>query len=107
MSTQPEAILEAELVAQLRGMGYGHVVIEDDDTLLANLQAQPEAFNRATCTPRDMTRILNHLQKPPPRPPDRPPLPPQHRGHAFGARHTPRLPTPFDLRAPLTTRIFR
>ena len=28
MTTQPEALLEAELVAQLRGMGYGHVVIK-------------------------------------------------------------------------------
>ncbi|MBK7086545.1 MAG: type I restriction endonuclease subunit R [Flavobacteriales bacterium] len=63
MSTQPEALLEAELVAQLRGMGYGHVVIKDDETLLANLQAQLEAFNGTTFTQRDMTRILNHLQK--------------------------------------------
>lgn len=63
MTTQPEALLEAELVAQLRGMGYGHVVIKDDETLLANLQAQLEAFNGTTFTQRDMTRILNHLQK--------------------------------------------
>jgi type I restriction enzyme R subunit len=63
MSTQPEALLEAELLTQLRGMGYGHVVITDDETLLANLQAQLEAFNGTTFTARDMTRILNHLQK--------------------------------------------
>ena len=63
MSTQPEALLEAALVAQLKGMGYGHVVITDDETLLANLQVQLEAFNGTTFTPRDMTRILNHLQK--------------------------------------------
>ena len=62
MSTQPEALLEAELVAHLRGMGYGHVVITDDETLLANLQAQLEAFNSTTFSERDMTRILNHLQ---------------------------------------------
>jgi hypothetical protein len=63
MSTQPEALLEAELVTQLRGMGYGHVAIQDEAGLLANLQAQLEAFNGTTFTPRDMTRILNHLQK--------------------------------------------
>lgn len=63
MSTQPEALLEAELVTQLRGMGYRHVVIQDDETLLANLQSQLEAFNGTAFTQRDMTRILNHLQK--------------------------------------------
>ncbi|MCB9163137.1 MAG: type I restriction endonuclease subunit R [Flavobacteriales bacterium] len=63
MSTQPEALLEAELVAQLRGMGYGYVTITDDASLLANLQAQLEAFNSTSFAPRDMTRILNHLQK--------------------------------------------
>lgn len=44
-------------------MGYGHVVIKDDETLLANLQTQLEVFNATTFTQRDMTRILNHLQK--------------------------------------------
>ncbi|MBK8530409.1 MAG: type I restriction endonuclease subunit R [Flavobacteriales bacterium] len=63
MTTQPEALLEAQLVAQLRGMGYGPVVIQDDASLLANLQAQLEAFNGTTFTQRDMTRLLNHLQK--------------------------------------------
>lgn len=63
MSTRPEALLEAELVTQLRGMGYGQVTITDDASLLANLQAQLEAFNATTFTQRDMTRILNHLQK--------------------------------------------
>ncbi|MBK7946185.1 MAG: type I restriction endonuclease subunit R [Flavobacteriales bacterium] len=63
MSTQPEALLEAELVTQLNGMGYGFVAIQDDASLLANLQAQLEAFNTTTFTQRDMTRILNHLQK--------------------------------------------
>lgn len=63
MSTQPEAILETELVAQLGAMGYGSVSIPDDASLLANLQAQLEAFNGTTFTTRDMTRILNHLQK--------------------------------------------
>jgi type I restriction enzyme R subunit len=63
MTTQPEALLEAELVNQLRGMGYGAVTIQDEDALQSNLQAQLEAFNGTTFTQRDMTRILNHLQK--------------------------------------------
>lgn len=33
--SQSEALLEAQLVTQLRGMGYGPVVIEDDASLLA------------------------------------------------------------------------
>ena len=63
MTTQPEALLESELVAQLRGMDYGYVSIQDEAALLANLQAQLEAFNGTTFTQRDMTRLLNHLQK--------------------------------------------
>ena len=63
MTTRPEALLEAELVAQLRGMGYGIVAIQDDAGLLANLQAQLETFNGTSFTQRDMTRLLNHLQK--------------------------------------------
>ncbi len=30
MSTQPEAVLEAELVQQLQGLGYERVRIEDE-----------------------------------------------------------------------------
>jgi len=63
VTTRPEALLEAELVSQLRGMGYGAVTIQDEAALLTNLQAQLEAFNGTTFTQRDMTRILNHLQK--------------------------------------------
>jgi len=63
MTTQPEALLEAELVTQLRGMGYGVVAIQDEAGLLANLQTQLELFNGTTFTQRDMTRLLNHLQK--------------------------------------------
>ncbi len=61
MTTQPEALLEAELVNQLRSMGYGYVAIQGDASLLANLQAQLGAFNGTTFTQRDMTRILNYL----------------------------------------------
>ncbi len=39
------------------------MTITDDATLLANLQAKLEAFNATTFTQRDMTRLLNHLQK--------------------------------------------
>ena len=63
MTTQPEALLEAQLVNQLQGMGYAPVVIQDDASLLANLHAQLDAFNGTTFTQRDMTRLLNHLQK--------------------------------------------
>ena len=50
MTTQPEALLEAELVAQLRGMGHGYVTIQDEAALQANLQALLEAFNGTTST---------------------------------------------------------
>ena len=54
MTSQPEALHEAELVSQLRGMGYGPVVVQDDASLLANLEAQLQAFNGTTFTQRDM-----------------------------------------------------
>ena len=39
MSTQPEAILEAELVKQLQGLAYTKVSIKDETDLLTNLKS--------------------------------------------------------------------
>jgi type I restriction enzyme R subunit len=61
--TQPELVLENELVAKLVGQGYTHVAVTDEDSMLANLKAQLEAFNNLTLTADEFTRVLNHLTK--------------------------------------------
>ncbi len=62
MSTQSEYALEAALIAQLNGMEYASVVIDDEAAMLANLKRQLEIHNKGTCfTDNEFDRILNHL----------------------------------------------
>lgn len=63
MTTQPEAILESDLVKQLTGLEYGHVAIQDEESLLTNLQSQLGAFNQTTFSAKEFGTILNHLAK--------------------------------------------
>ncbi|MEQ9285404.1 MAG: type I restriction endonuclease subunit R [Cyclobacteriaceae bacterium] len=63
MPHQPEAILENNLVKQLTGLGYGQVMIHDEETLLTNLKSQMEAFNHVTFSDKEFGAILNHLGK--------------------------------------------
>ena len=61
--TQPEQVLENELVARLIGQGYTPVAVTDEATMLANLKAQLEAFNGLTLTAGEFTKVLHHLSK--------------------------------------------
>ena len=59
--TQPEQVLEDELVAQLMAHGYPRAAVTDEASMLANLKAQLEAFNQrcllyTSPSPRDRTR---------------------------------------------------
>lgn len=63
MTTQPEAILENNLIQQLEGMGYAKVRITDEADMLVNLKQQLEAFNETTFSDREFESILNHLGK--------------------------------------------
>lgn len=45
MSTQPEAILENNLIKQLMGLGYAAVKIHDGGALVSNLKSQLEALS--------------------------------------------------------------
>ncbi|MBA7526840.1 Type-1 restriction enzyme R protein [subsurface metagenome] len=63
MSTQPEAILENNLVKQLAGLGYSFVTIQNEESLLANLKSQLELFNNTTFSEKEFGTILNHLAK--------------------------------------------
>lgn len=63
MSHQPEAILEDNLVKQLIELGYGRVMIHDEETLLSNLKSQLEEFNQINFSDKEFASILNHLGK--------------------------------------------
>ena len=61
--TQSEQVLEDGLVAQLIGQGYTRASVTDEESMLANLKTQLEAFNEVTLTNGEFTKILHHLNK--------------------------------------------
>lgn len=63
MSTQPEQVLENQLVAQLSSTGYSKVKIADEAALLANLKTQLEKHNNITFSVKEFERVLNILSK--------------------------------------------
>ena len=63
MSHQSEALLENNLIKQLRGLEYTSVSIQDGEALLSNLQSQLELFNETTFTSKEFDSIINHLAK--------------------------------------------
>lgn len=63
MTTQSGQILEDDLVAQLTAMGYAEVDVTDEAFMLANLEAQLEAFNGLKLTASEFNKVLNHLGK--------------------------------------------
>ncbi|CAG2534730.1 R subunit [Maribacter dokdonensis] len=63
MTTQPEAILEHNLINQLIDLEYTPVKILDGKALVSNLKSQLEAFNNDTYSSKEFDAILNHLAK--------------------------------------------
>lgn len=63
MTTQPEAILENNLVNQLERLGYKGVAIRDERDLLANLKTQLEKHNEVVLSDHDFRQILNFIGK--------------------------------------------
>lgn len=62
MTTQSEYALETALIAQLTGMEYASVMIDDEASMLANLKRQLEIHNKdISFTNNEFDRILNHL----------------------------------------------
>ena len=61
--SQPEAVLEKNLINQLRGMGYSSVKITDANGFISNLKSQLEVFNNTKFTSKEFDTILNHLAK--------------------------------------------
>lgn len=63
MSTQPEQILESNLVKQLNTLGHHPVTIKNEDDLLANLKSQLEKHNQISLSDKEFGKILNHINK--------------------------------------------
>jgi len=63
MTTQPEQLLENNLVAQLQLLGYSFVTIADEKDLLVNLKNQLEKHNGIQLTVKEFDRVLNILSK--------------------------------------------
>jgi len=63
MTTQPEQILENNLLAQLQKLGYKSIVIKDETDLLANLKSQLEVHNKTKLSDNDFKQILNYINK--------------------------------------------
>jgi len=63
MSKQSEAILEEQLVAQLKMLGYGYALINSEKDLILNLKTQLEKHNNITFSPTEFEKVLNILSK--------------------------------------------
>lgn len=63
MTTQPEAILEINLVKQLQELGYTKVTIKDEADLIVNLKTQLEKHNKLSLSVNEFKQVLNHLSK--------------------------------------------
>jgi len=63
MTTQPEQVLENNLVAQLEKLGYQRVVIRDESDLLTNLRSQLAKHNKTTLSDAEFKQILNYINK--------------------------------------------
>ena len=63
MSKQSEQILEEQLVAQLKKLGYKYAFIADEKSLLANLKTQLEKHNHIQFTDSEFEKVLNILNK--------------------------------------------
>ena len=63
MTTQPEQILEDNLVLQLQKLGYEKVVIKNEQDLLGNLKTQLEKHNKTELSENEFKQILNYINK--------------------------------------------
>ena len=62
-TTQPEYILEQNLVKQLQGMGYQAVELAGEPDMLQNLQEQLEKHNGIRLSAKEFIRVLTHLNR--------------------------------------------
>jgi type I restriction enzyme, R subunit len=60
---QSEAELEEQLIQQLASLNYSRINIQNETSVLVNLQVQLGKFNNTTISDREFGIILNHLAK--------------------------------------------
>lgn len=63
MTSQPEHILELNLIAQLEKLGYQKAVIKDESDLLINLKRQLEKHNKVKLSDDEFKQVLNYINK--------------------------------------------
>lgn len=63
MTTQPEQILETNLIQHLQSLGYAYVAIRNETDLLRNLQAALEKHNGVQLSQKEFAQVLNKLSK--------------------------------------------
>ncbi|MBD0403882.1 type I restriction endonuclease subunit R [Flammeovirga sp. EKP202] len=63
MTTQPEQILEDNLVKQLQQLGHHQVQLPDENALLSNLKSQLAKHNNTEFSDAEFKQVLNHLNK--------------------------------------------
>ncbi|MPQ46993.1 HsdR family type I site-specific deoxyribonuclease [Marinifilum sp. N1E240] len=63
MTTEPEQILEDNLLTQLISLGYEKAIIKDETDLLSNLKTQLEKHNKISLSENDFKQILNFISK--------------------------------------------
>ena len=63
MATQPEQILENQLVTQLQKLAYTLVEIKDETALIANLKQQLEKHNAISFSETEFKKLMNILSK--------------------------------------------
>ncbi len=63
MTTQPEQVLENNLISQLIGLGHQLVTIKTEEDLIANLKKQLEKHNNTTFSDIEFNNISIHLSK--------------------------------------------
>lgn len=63
MGTQPEQILENNLVDQLVILGYQQITIKDENDLISNLKTQIEKHNTLSLSDKEFVQVLNFINK--------------------------------------------
>jgi len=63
MTTQPELILENQLIAKLQELGYALVYVQNEAELIANLKGQLQKHNNIVFSDKEFEKVLNILSK--------------------------------------------
>lgn len=63
MNTQPEQLLENNLIDQLVQLGYERIVLKHETDVVANFQKQIEKHNKVTLSDTELNQILLYINK--------------------------------------------